>query len=508
MYSLVSLSRHITRHLPSLYMMPCIASKSPVTNHPGSCARLCSTIPDSRQELYGDLVEGDDKTNVADLVDRYFHVSTMVHQVLVIQPFIRYGVAAKKNTNHKLMLEESMALVRTLGWKVVDYKCIGLASFKKSFLFGSGKLKELEDIVSSNQKITAVYVSMYQLTAPQRLELENLFNVPVIDRYNLVLQIFFQHAQTRESKLQVALAEIPYLKNRLMVEHEYERGNKHSKDCLGEQFFQKKRFVLKQLEGGIKKRIEQLRGQRQKLRSQRKEREIATVAVIGYTNCGKTSLIKAITGNATMQPKDQLFATLDVTCHGTKLPTTNMEAILIDTVGFISDIPTPLIASFSSTLEDALHAEQLLHVVDYSNPDWEHQVAQVLATLKRLKVPGEAMQRMVTVGNKIDKLPTDQWRGIKENGSLPISATKGYGLDHLLGILEEKLISGTGRLKVVMKVRPGGQEWEWLHKNCSVGKVEVWEEDSNFNLLTVVITGVQMEKFKAMFVRGKLKGGK
>jgi len=371
-----------------------------------------------------------------------------------------------------------------------------------------GKLKELEDIVSSNQKITAVYVSMYQLTAPQRLELENLFNVPVIDRYNLVLQIFFQHAQTRESKLQVALAEIPYLKNRLMVEHEYERGNKHSKDCLGEQFFQKKRFVLKQLEGGIKKRIEQLRGQRQKLRSQRKEREIATVAVIGYTNCGKTSLIKAITGNATMQPKDQLFATLDVTCHGTKLPTTNMEAILIDTVGFISDIPTPLIASFSSTLEDALHAEQLLHVVDYSNPDWEHQVAQVLATLKRLKVPGEAMQRMVTVGNKIDKLPTDQWRGIKENGSLPISATKGYGLDHLLGILEEKLISGTGRLKVVMKVRPGGQEWEWLHKNCSVGKVEVWEEDSNFNLLTVVITGVQMEKFKAMFVRGKLKGGK
>jgi len=117
MYSLVSLSRHITRHLPSLYMMPCIASKSPVTNHPGSCARLCSTIPDSRQELYGDLVEGDDKTNVADLVDRYFHVSTMVHQVLVIQPFIRYGVAAKKNTNHKLMLEESMALVRTLGWK-------------------------------------------------------------------------------------------------------------------------------------------------------------------------------------------------------------------------------------------------------------------------------------------------------------------------------------------------------------------------------------------------------
>jgi len=466
------------------------------------CVRHRCTIPDSRQELYRDLVEGEDKTNAADLVDRYFHVPTMVHQVLVIQPFIRHGVAAKKDTNNQLMLEESLAMVRTLGWKVVDHKSIGLASFRKPFLFGSGKLTELDNLVNSNHKITAVYVSLYQLTVPQRLELENMFNVPVIDRYNLVLQIFFQHAQSRESKLQVALAEIPYLKNRLMVEHEYERGNKHSGDALGEQFFQKKRFVLKQLEGGIRKRIEQLRGQRQKLRSQRKNREIPTVAVLGYTNCGKTSLIKAITGNVKMQPKDQLFATLDVTCHGIKLPTSNMEAVFIDTVGFISDIPTPLIASFSSTLEDALYADQLLHVVDYSNPDWEHQMSQVLGTLRRLKVPAEAIQKMVTVGNKIDKLPHRQWVAIKENGSLPISATKGYGLEHLVGILEEKLITGTGRLKVVMKVRPGGEEWEWLFRNSSVGKVEVMEEDNNFNLVTVVITAVQMEKFKALFVRG------
>jgi len=448
-------------------------------------------------------VEGEDKNSVADLVDRYFHMSNMGHQVMVIQPFIRYGQDSKKDTNHQLMLEESLALVRTLGWKVVNHKCIGLASFKKPFLFGSGMLRELEEMVDYNQKITAVFVSMYQLTVPQRLELERLFDVPVIDRYNIVLQIFFQHAQSRESRLQVALAEIPYLKNRLIVEHEYERGNKHSADRLGEKFFDKKRFVLKQLEGSIRKRIDQLRGQREKLRFDRKQRELATVAVIGYTNCGKTSLIKAITGSSTLQPKDQLFATLDVTCHGTKMPSSNMEVVYIDTVGFISDIPTPLIASFSSTLEDALHADQLLHVVDYSNPDYEHQVTQVLATLRRLKVPAEAMQRMVTVGNKIDKLPTEKWLGIKENGSLPISATKGYGLDHLAGIVEEKLISGTGRLKVVMKVRPGGEEWEWLHRNCSVGKVQVWEEDNNFNLVTVVITRVQMEKFKSLYVRGR-----
>jgi len=449
-------------------------------------------------------MEGEEHHSAADLVDRYLHVSTMVHQVLVIQPFIRHGQAMKKDTNHKLMLEESIALVRTLNWKVVDHVCIGLAAYNKKTLFKIGKLTELEEQIASNQKITAVFVSLYQLTTHQRIQLENHFMVPVIDRYNLVLQIFFQHAKSSDSKLQVALAEIPYLKNRLMVEHEEEMGKKHSGERLGEKYFDKQKFVLRKLEGGIKKKIENLRGQRLKLRSQRKQSEIVTVAVIGYTNCGKTSLIKAITGASSMQPKDQLFATLDVTCHGTKLPVSNMEVVFVDTVGFISDIPTPLIASFSSTLEDALNADMLLHVVDYSNPDWVHQKAQVLATLKRLKVPVEALNSMITVGNKIDKLHTDKWSQVKENGALPISATIGYGLDYLVGRIEDTLINATDRMRVVLKVKSGGDEWEWLRKNSCVGKVEVCDEDNNYNLVTVVISRVGMEKFKSLFVRSKL----
>jgi len=466
-----------------------------------SFPKFCSSVPSSRKELYDDIMEGDEHHSASDLVDRYFHVSTMVHQVLVIQPFIRFGHAAKKDTNNQLMLEESIALVRTLNWKVVDHISIGLASYKKKVLFNIGKLTELEQRVATNHKITAVFVSRYQLTTQQRVQLENLFMVPVIDRYNLVLQIFFQHAKSRDAKLQVALAEIPYLKNRLMVEHEEERGKKHSGERQGEKYFDMQRFVLKKLEGGIKKKIDHLREQRLKLRSQRKQLEVATVAVIGYTNCGKTSLIKAITGSSTMQPKDQLFATLDVTCHGTRLPVSNMEVVFVDTVGFISDIPTPLIASFSSTLEDALHADILLHVVDYSNPDWVHQTAQVLATLKRLQVSTEAMDRMITVGNKIDKMPTDKWGQVKENGALPISATVGYGLDFLLGRIEDKLINVTDRMRVVLKVKAGGEEWEWLHKNTSVGKVEFWDEDNNYNLVTVIISRVMMEKFKSLFVR-------
>merc|ERR1719342_295407 len=275
------------------------------------------------------------------------------------------------------MLAESVALVETLAWIVVDTLTVGLNSFQKKHLFGAGKLRLLEEKISSNTKITSVFISLYQLTVTQRLELERLFSVPVIDRYHLVLQIFYQHTRSREARLQVALAEIPYLKNRLMIDHEYERGNKHSGSRLGEQYYDTQKFILKKLEGGIRRRIDQIKDQRQKLRTSRKDSEIATVAVIGYTNCGKTSLIKSLTGDTKMQPRNQLFATLDVTCHGTRLPGSNLNTVFIDTVGFISDIPTPLIASFSATLEDALDADLLVHMADFSNPDVSHQIGQV-----------------------------------------------------------------------------------------------------------------------------------
>ena len=327
-------------------------------------------------------------------------------------------------------------------------------------------------------------------------------NNVVLARYHLVLQIFYQHARSREARLQVALAEIPYLKNRLMIEHEYERGNKHSGSRLGEQYYDTQRFVLKQLEGKIRKRIGQMREQRQKLRTGRKQSDLPTVAVLGYTNCGKTSLIKAITGDNTMEAKDQLFHTLDTTCHGTKLPRSNLDTVFIDTVGFISDIPTALIASFSATLEDALDADLLLHVADFSNPDVEHQISQVEATLARLKV--EAGSRLVCVGNKIDKISTSQWRPIMERGYLPVSATEGHGLNHLLGRLEERLISVTDRLELRLRLRPGGEEWEWLRQHSALGEVEEQgEEDGegNTNIVNIVISRANMERFKSLFVR-------
>jgi len=461
--------------------------------------RNCSSLT-SRDEIYSESLETSEADHVSHLVDRYCHVGSMQQQVLVIQPFIRYGQLSKKDTNHQLMLEESIALVKTLDWKVVDHITVGLTSFQKKHLFGTGKLKLLEEKVTSDQKITSVFISLYQLTISQRLELEKVFCVPVIDRYNLVLQIFYLHARSRESRLQVALAEIPYMKNRLMIDHEYERGNKHSGSRLGEQYYDTQKFILKKLEGGIRRRIDQIKDQRQKLRTSRKDSEIVTVAVIGYTNCGKTSLIKSLTGDTKMQPRNQLFATLDVTCHGTRLPGSNLNTVFIDTVGFISDIPTPLIASFSATLEDALHADLLLHVADFSHPDIEHQISQVMATLKKLKVDVNNPDRFLSVGNKIDLIETDQWKSIIDRGFMPISAIKGFGLDHLAKKVEKQIITCTDRVNMKIKLRPGSEEWDWMRKNSCVGDVQV-VEDSNHNIVNIVITKSKLNKFKSLFLR-------
>ena len=141
--------------------------------------RACSSSS-ARAEVYRDLAEQD--SELTDLVDRYCYVPSMQQQVLVIQPFIRFGEKMKADTSHELMLAESVALVRTLDWAVVDTLTVGLNSFQKKHLFGTGKLRLLEEKISTNTKITSVFISLYQLTITQRMELERLFSVPVIDR--------------------------------------------------------------------------------------------------------------------------------------------------------------------------------------------------------------------------------------------------------------------------------------------------------------------------------------
>lgn len=224
---------------------------------------------------------------------------------------------------------------------------ISLEHLNRKTLFSSGNLEMLKRKIRGNPQITSVFINTSALKSIQRDELERIFNVPIFDRYNIVMLILKRHAISKHAKLQVALAEVLYLQLR-----------QKKIDSSGIPY-ETRKLMLQKREQKLKKAIEKLRNHRQHTRLKRKEMDFPIVAVVGYTNCGKTSLIKALTADANLEPKDQLFATLDVTLHAGLLPS-RMQVLYVDTVGFISNIPTTLIECFVVTLEDALYSVSFL----------------------------------------------------------------------------------------------------------------------------------------------------
>lgn len=180
----------------------------------------------------------------------------------------------------------------------------------------------------------------------QKTHLETVFGVPVMDRFSVVIQILSAHATSREAKLQIALAELPYIWHHL--------GSENS-EFIRSQLSDSQKMLLRNRERKIKTELEHIRMHRKMVRRRRSHKEYPVVAVVGYTNAGKTSLIKALTNQEKLEPKNKLFATLDVTAHMGRLPC-NLQIIYIDTIGFMSDIPTGLIQCFITTLEDAMNA--------------------------------------------------------------------------------------------------------------------------------------------------------
>lgn len=201
-------------------------------------------------------------------------------------------------------------------------------------------------MIRTNAAITSVFINISTLKNVQLMELEQHFSKPIFDRYNIVIQIFRLHAITKQARLQVALAEIPFLQNRL---------RRHDTDFITSSAADTRNFILQTREKKIKVAMKRLKLHRELLRNKRIKANFPVVAVVGYTNVGKTSLIKALTKDDNLVPRDQLFATLDVTFHAGLLPS-KMKVLYVDTVGFLSNIPTELIDCFKTTLEDALLA--------------------------------------------------------------------------------------------------------------------------------------------------------
>ncbi|CAB3367827.1 Hypothetical predicted protein [Cloeon dipterum] len=437
----------------------------------------------------------DDK-NYDSIAKSVLHGTTTGHDLLVLQPYVKWGPQKKINTKADLELEEATALVSTLAsWSVVGQMVVPLESIEKKKVFGKGKLEELKQLVRKNKKINGVFISLKYLTLSQKRELETLFRVPVFDRFTIVIQIFKENAVTKHAKLQVALAELPYIRNLLLSEtSNVQLGSGMSPEAL--------RCTLHARETKLKEEMKKCQIYHHTLEKNKQQRKIPLVAVVGYTNAGKTSIIKALTGEKKLQPKNSLFATLDVTLHQGLLPS-RLKVLYIDTVGFMSDLPESLLECFVATLDHVAYADAILHICDGSHPDLVRQRDHVFKTLQGLRnLPPNFLDRVVTVRNKCDKPQTD----VTFEDDLPVSATNGTRLAFLQKIIESVVMQTTNRKVMVFKVPMGGEEAQWLYKETAVCEAEADPDDSQFIMLKVVISDVQIGKFRSYFVKRRLAG--
>ncbi|XP_063228745.1 putative GTP-binding protein 6 [Bacillus rossius redtenbacheri] len=452
-------------------------------------ARACS----------GDAAGEDTEQQYEQLARRVFHPRGSGEQVLVLQPYVKWGRLKRRNTTPQLQLAEAVALVSSLPrWRVVSKMTVPLMSLGKKTLFGKGNLESLHHRISKDERITAVFVSVDMLTSLQHRELAQVFGVTIYDRYMIVIQIFRDHACTAEAKLQVAMAEIHYLRLTLRTNADWIVSIGQNQGS-GELPIESRRKLISVQEKKVKEEIQKLSEQRQLLRKNRRRLSShPVVAVVGYTNAGKTSLIRALTGEEGLQPKDQLFATLDVTLHEGVLPS-GLKVLYVDTIGFISDMPAGLIHAFHVTLEDALLADVIVHVKDLSHPDMVAQTETVQETLQSLQVQKELVENLVVVGNKTDLAPPDALRN-EPPDTLQVSATTHRGLTQLCEKLEQVVVAATNRMVVVMKVPMGGAEAAWLYKEATVVDVKADEDDMQCMLMKVVISRENIARFRRYFI--------
>lgn len=284
-------------------------------------------------------------------------VSDEEQTLLVIQPDPKEGHVEKPYVPAECKLEEAVSLAEALtGWRVYDKRIDPLRKPHNKFLFGKGKIAELQKLVKS-LPVRGVFINTPKLTPFQHETLEELFEKDVFDRFGIVLKIFKERARTHEAKVQVELAEIPYLKARLAtgttdVDHQMGGGG-DTPLHIAKQNLAKREKMLREKLAELRKRYHVTATHRLR------HNNLPTVAVVGYTNAGKTTLVRALSHDEAMQPEDKLFATLDTTMHGGKLPS-GIRVVYLDTIGFISDLPHELVESFRSTLEEVIHAVSCL----------------------------------------------------------------------------------------------------------------------------------------------------
>ncbi len=371
-------------------------------------------------------------------------------------------------------LAEAVGLAASIGVTIVHTGIHPLRERRPSTLLGEGQVAAVKQALVDQE--VEVCVVDAALTPVQQRNLERAWGTKVIDRTGLILEIFGERARTKEGTLQVDLAHLSYQRSRLVrswTHLERQRGGAGFLGGPGESQMEIDRRLIDDRIVKLKKELEQVRRTRGLHRRARDRVPYPVVALVGYTNAGKSTLFNALTG-AGVYAQDQLFATLDPTMRQIRLPS-GRTAILSDTVGFISELPTQLVEAFRATLEEVASADIILHVRDAAHPDTQAQRADVIHVLSDMAVGADAaldenwQSRVIEVLNKADLLPEGQLSG------MAISALNGDGLEALLAAVDGRLGAGEEESQHRIEARDGARI-AWLHRHAEVLETTV-EED-------------------------------
>lgn len=416
---------------------------------------------------------------------------TRRQRVLVLHPDIR---GQGGNRSAEAALDEALALAEALpGISVIAGLVVRLPRAQPGMLFGSGKVAELKTRIEADE-IELVLVDG-PVTPVQQRNLEKEWGVKLLDRTGLILEIFADRARTREGVLQVELAALSYQRTRLVrawTHLERQRGGFGFVGGPGETQIEADRRAIDDQVIRLKRQLEKVVRTRELHRAARRRVPYPVVALVGYTNAGKSTLFNTITG-AEVLAKDMLFATLDPTMRAVVLPG-GLQVILSDTVGFISDLPTQLVAAFRATLEEVLEADLVLHVRDIAHPDSQAQAQDVETILADLGV-SQTVARL-ELWNKIDLLAADDPRptvAARSEGVVAVSALTGQGVDTLIAAIGHAL-GDERRVETLALPHDEGRARAWAYAE---GIVLAEASDDEAMRLTLSWTAQQKRRFES-----------